>query len=103
MLDEVKNDAQVSVTLLKDGSLYMNDTKVTDTSMVDVLSTELRRDIYKNKHVIFRGDKGVLMKDVAKIMMKCHEAEVAALTAAGVPPEKMDIQVSIGTTLAKKQ
>ena len=95
MTDEVKNDAEVSATLLKDNTLYVNDIPVKEGEMVQVLSSELRKPVYKNKHVIVRGDKGLLMKDVVKVMMKCHEAELAA----GVT----EPQVSIGTTISRKK
>ena len=92
---EVKNDAQVSVTLLKDKSLYVNNLPVTDSTIVKALSDELGKPVYKNKHVIFRGDRGLLMEDVVKVMMLCHAGELAA----GV----QDVQISIGTTLKSKK
>ena len=71
---EVKNDAQVSVTMNKDKQLYVFNEPVTQDTLVAVLKAKLDNPNLANKHVIFRGDRGLLMRDVVSVMMKCNEA-----------------------------
>ena len=90
---EVKNDAQVSITLKQERdasgrevkNLYMNMVRCEgataeeqQNSLVRILTEKLKDPRLPNKHVIFCGDKGLLMKEVEAVMMKCHEAIVAA-------------------------
>ncbi len=99
---EVKNDAQVSVTMKteKGGKyLYVNMNQVegaTDEerqkNLVKVLSAKLADPKLPNKHVIFCGDKGLLMKEVEAVMMKCHEA----IVAAGDTKPQISIKTSVG-------
>ena len=101
---EVKNDAQVSVTLKKekdasgvDGrSLYMNMVRAKDEKdLVRILTEKLRDPKLPNKHVIFCADKGLLMRDVEFIMMQIHQA----IVDAGDPAP----QISIKTAVAKSK
>jgi biopolymer transport protein ExbD len=71
---EVKNDAQVSVTMTKDKQLYVFNEPVTQDTLVAVLKAKLANPNLPNTHVIFRGDRGLLMRDVVAVMMKCNEA-----------------------------
>ena len=95
MADEVKNDAQVSVTLDKDKKLYVNMQEVDQKDFVRVLHEKLSNPKLANKHVVFRGDKGMLMRDVMTVMVQCNEA----IGKAGDP----NPQVSIGTGLETKK
>jgi len=74
MAQEVKNDAQVSVTLSKDKKVFVNSQEVTQADLVKVLREKLDDPKLQNKHVIFCGDRGLLMKEVVTVMMMCNEA-----------------------------
>ena len=72
---EVKNDAQVAVTLRSDKSLWVDNTRVERLEdLPGVLREALANPRLQNKHVIFCGEKGLLMREVVGVMMKCHEA-----------------------------
>ena len=107
---EVKNDAQVSVSLktgkTPDGKivkhLYVNMDQMAGNTdderqkeLVRFLSEKLKDPGLANKHVIFCGDKGLLMREVESVMMKIHEA---ILLAGDDKP-----QISIKTSVEKPQ
>lgn len=74
MTDEVKNDAQVAVTMTKDKKLFVENREVSKEQLVGVLREKLANPRLQNKHVIFCGDKGLLMREVVSVMVQCHEA-----------------------------
>lgn len=71
---EIKNDATISVTMNKDKQLWVGMEPVSPEELVPVLTKALNKPGLPNKHVIFRGDRGLLMREVVNVMMKCSEA-----------------------------
>ncbi len=112
---EVKNDAQVSVTLKSEKgvkSLWVNMTEAKGSTdderqreLVRLLTAKLSDPALPNKHVIFCGDKGLLMREVESVMMKIHEGIMAAEAShpSVLPPgvKEYSPQISIKTSVQK--
>ena len=77
---ETKN-ATVSIT--KDGSFYVNETKVTPDTLENKLSTIV--DEVEKKEVIVRADKSTKSSEIMKVMKAAQNSGFEKLVVAGTP------------------
>ena len=76
----------VTVTVLQDGSMLVNDVATSDADLFKKLSAELSNT--RDKLVILRGDKNVLLGKAVNILDLAQQAGATGIALATKPPEK---------------
>ena len=71
---EMKNDAILCVSMKKDKTYWVGLEQVQRGELQKKVAEELLKPNLANKNVIFKGDKGLLMRDVVAVMMECSNA-----------------------------
>ena len=71
---EMKNDAILCVSMKKDKTYWVGLEQVQRGELQKKVAEELLKPNLANKNVIFKGDKGLLMRDVVAVMMECSYA-----------------------------
>ena len=76
----------VTVTVLQDGSMLVNDVATSDADLFKKLSAELSNT--RDKLLILRGDKNVLLGKAVNILDLAQQAGATGIALATKPPEK---------------
>jgi len=76
----------VTVTVLQDGSMQINDVATTDADLFPKLQAALKDA--RDKLVILRGDKNVLLGKAVNILDVAQQAGATGIALATKPPDK---------------
>ena len=82
-----ETNARVSIT--RDGTIYLNDTLITDESVLGDKLKEIK-DGLKKKEVLVKADSQTKSSEIMKVMRAAQEAEYEKLTVAGEPLTKKE-------------
>jgi biopolymer transport protein ExbD len=76
----------VTVTVLEDGSMLVNDAPTSDAELFAVLEAALSDT--RDKLVILKGDKNVLLGKAVNILDLAQQAGATGIALATKPPDK---------------
>jgi biopolymer transport protein ExbD len=76
----------VTVTVLEDGAMLVNDTPTSDADLFSVLEAALADT--REKLVILKGDKSVLLGKAVNILDVAQQAGATGIALATKPPDK---------------
>ena len=80
---ETKN---ATVSIVKDGSFFLNETKISDINLEDELSKII--ETLEKKEVVVRADKDIKSSEIMKVMKAAQNAGFEKLVVAGEPLAK---------------
>ena len=81
-------DSKVTVSVIKDGTMFVNGDKVTVNTLTDKLLA-LKGDV-KTPEVVVKADKNVKSSKIMDIMNAAQDAEYKKLVVAGEPLNKKE-------------
>ena len=83
-------DAKVTVSITKDGQMYVNDEGTTSSQLTDKLLAA--KGTNENAEVVVKADKAVKSATIMDVMNAAQDAEYKKLVVAGEPLNKKEQQ-----------